>query len=97
MGDDTKASDCAAPGAKEDTSMSEGAVGMVIEASRVLVILSMASVRVLSISGKAAEVGETDSVRAIERSVRVAVALSPIVSISVGSPLKISARLVVGI
>lgn len=76
--------------------MSDDAVVMVTEASRVLVMLSMASVRLLPRSDKIAEVDNIDSVGVIERSVRAAVVLSPTVSISVGSPLKISERLVVG-
>lgn len=74
--------------------MSEDFVGMVTEASRVLVKLSMASVRLLSISDKVVGVDRPESVGAIEFSVKAAVALSVIVSTSVGSPLKISGRLV---
>jgi hypothetical protein len=75
--------------------MSEDSVGMANEASKVLVILSMASVKLVSISDKVAEVDRMDFVGAIEESVRAAVALNPIVTTSVGSPLKISEPLVV--
>lgn len=95
MGVDTGNPVCASPGTKVDTSVSKDSVGIKTEASRVLAVLSMVPVTLLSISGKVAEADRVDSVGAVGEPVRAAVAPVTIVSISVGSPLKISETLLV--